>query len=615
VFLKRRKTTFEGEKKAKENKGENEEKELEKEKKIEEKELEIKEKELEIKEKEKKIEEISKRIGEELMGQNRSSLLDYLNRQESRLNEEKSRLIDFSNGLQRDKTRLIKEIEMLRSQSSLKPGKSIPSFQWDPESEDFPYDGPGQVLFQRRIQDNQSFFKQQADFILERKGSHYYRGAPGSGKTVFLKMLGKELQDRGCLVYFISNAGELVEHAREEYIQLSKLGKVQTVVILVDEVHKAPNSPRWTPLLRELKKDLIVIGVGIKRVGITDPSPDFRVKHPATEMLLTQADLPQLIEHWSGERHPEEVVHPVCECLLEFTGGHLYPFTHLAEYLFNQDQVSLLSMKDILQHLRSDEFSTHEVMVNIKRRCFEGTTHVPLLTAARKVFLLDVFKGSDFRELVEPLEAMAFWDNKANWFISDLLTCHLYTLVTKEDTNKDAIFVDEKNDWESTAEDLVIHGLTNMEQKDFEDPTSANFRFENGLGILWGYHVGCAFKNLYASPQTQVSHHSPSTVDWYFDSRLNMAVELIRNGRPGGLQERHGLNSKFQKFSKGGLYSQWERYIVLNFEMEKKDPTMPTIEYNPDRLYTFVFQTNSLYRGKVLIKNNVVRALGVPHQG
>ena len=72
------------------------------------------------------------------------------------------------------------------------------------------------------------------------------------------------------------------------------------------------------------------------------------------------------------------------------------------------------------------------------------------------------------------------------------------------------------------------------------------------------------------------------------------------------------VTKKFGKFSEGGLYEGWENYFVLNFEMERDYPTMPTVDYEPDRLFTFIFSENALYRGKECIERNVVVALPTP---
>jgi predicted AAA+ superfamily ATPase len=155
--------------------------------------------------------------------------------------------------------------------------------------EDFPNDDVGRVLFlQDRVSAEVDIILQQA----EEKGharilSHYFRGAPACGKTVFLNMIAKELQKRGCDVYWLEHAGVLDNIPESEWVRLQTAAQQpgKKAVLVVDEVHEHPSSPIWHKLLRK-SPNLIVVGAGIKKLS-GPTSPKFRRKLPATHLLLT----------------------------------------------------------------------------------------------------------------------------------------------------------------------------------------------------------------------------------------------------------------------------------------------------------------------------------------
>ena len=74
-------------------------------------------------------------------------------------------------------------------------------FEYSVETnKDFPLHDGGKVVFQRDW-----FIQETSRFVLKKPstkyGSFYWRSPVGSGKTVFLKLLGRELQNSGCEVY------------------------------------------------------------------------------------------------------------------------------------------------------------------------------------------------------------------------------------------------------------------------------------------------------------------------------------------------------------------------------------------------------------------------------
>ena len=163
----------------------------------------------------------------------------------------------------------------------------------------FPMHDGGKVIFGRDW-----FIKETANLVLAKKyskfGSYYWRAPFGSGKTVFLKLMGRELQRLGCDVYMTSG-GALQQFDEDYFPNLAKQAAGKTVVLLIDEVQADLNSMHWIPLLKGSKPaNLLVLGVGIPLIG--QHSPQFDHKYPNIDyrfpMFLTINDLPEVYAYF-----------------------------------------------------------------------------------------------------------------------------------------------------------------------------------------------------------------------------------------------------------------------------------------------------------------------------
>jgi hypothetical protein len=216
---------------------------------------------------------------------------------------------------------------------------TLKKFEFTVESPDFPEDGGGSVIFQR-----DEFIKKTVEIVLKKDPienkfrSYYWRAPPGSGKTVFLKLMGKELQSRGCDVYSIILAGSLQKDHKEYFKNLCEKAGTRTVVLLIDEVHNNAKSPVWDGLLKSHRpKNLLVLGVGIP---INVPSPQFTGKFPRSgeliPMFLTPNDLPEIYTYFKAKYKyiPDEVITKSCQTILHYTSGQIFPFISILEDLF-----------------------------------------------------------------------------------------------------------------------------------------------------------------------------------------------------------------------------------------------------------------------------------------
>ena len=252
--------------------------------------------------------------------------------------------------------------------------------------EDFPLHGGGNAIFKRKW-----LIDTIAEMVLKKVegskfGSYYWRAPFGSGKTVFLKLIGKELQSRGCIVYNILFSPKMDLIPDGYFHKLAKEAGDKTVVVLIDEVQLNLNSFHWDDLLKGNKpSNLLVLGVGIPRLNMI--SAQFSWKFPRDDdqypMFLTRSDLPEVIAYFTKQsKRPEETVALICDQVLHFTSGQLFPFVTIMKYVL--DPGNNVDVANITTHLNTEIFRTSQAYEHIKRRCvdlqgigiFEAATNV-----------------------------------------------------------------------------------------------------------------------------------------------------------------------------------------------------------------------------------------------
>ncbi len=430
---------------------------------------------------------------------------------------------------------------------------------------------------------------------------------------MFLHLVGRQLVESGCAVFIVNHAGHLDKfdeaHFKTVAQQAQKRG--QDCVILVDEVQTNFNSPLWNIMLKDHPKNLIVVGVGVKRLGVA--SPQFVFKNPSTSIFMTNSDVREAIEFWRKQR-PEmdvQVIEEACRCLLQHTGGHYYPFVKIAEHVFGDASIPL-DRPRLEHYLRSEEFSKTLVHNDVISRCF-GFLEGEMIIHASKILEGDLDKPA-----ILALEDVGFW--KDGWFTSDLLVNFVLSKISLAVSTP--VLLDESKDWQDNVEILLTAGLRNMTEDDFLEPNSSNLKYENSIGFNWAWRTKQAVKNVYLTAQTTPSERTEGrgqspTVDFYVNGRINAALELVRNA------DSSMLCQKFDKFKvvqtigknagKPGPYRQWERNAVLNLELTRvQEPKLAANDGQNNRLWTFMKTTNTLFRGSRAVQHNVVRALASP---
>jgi hypothetical protein len=312
----------------------------------------------------------------------------------------------------------------------------LPKFVYSAKKTPFPRSGGGSVIFQRR-----EFIKNTVDTMLTKDDedcfmSYYWRAPRGSGKTVFLKLVGKELQARDCDVYYFSSAAELSSYSYGIFSQYAEKAGEKIVALLIDEVPDLPHSGHWIDILKSPPNNLLVVGVSIP--DVPSVSRNFRNYFPdrgVFPMFLNENDLPEIICYFKM-RYPhidESVVENVCGDVLNYTGGYLYPYVMFAVHLFDKNEEKIL--KDLSFFLSSEEFRKSSTYSGVHRRCFQDLSDCTLLGQAERIILGQAQDGDNVA-----LERRSLYNPITRRFVSLLLYSQL--LQPMKSTNLKLFFDD-----------------------------------------------------------------------------------------------------------------------------------------------------------------------------
>jgi hypothetical protein len=199
-------------------------------------------------------------------------------------------------------------------------------------------------------------------------------------------------------------------------------------------------------------------------------------------------------------------------------------------------------------------------------------------------------------------------------FISPLLTTEVFLHMKVRRSDEQITLV--KPTITPYAQQVICAGLRDMVDADFKDAHYDIDAVENAVGFRWGYNVKSALSEVWVAPQVRtknvnhVGRGPKPVIDFFFNGRMNMGIELALNQKATGIREhleRFDNNYKDHK----------ENGVVLHFQTENATPVTEMKEpYNTaeakNRIYTYVKKSNELYRGTCLVKSNVTRLPSPP---
>ena len=285
-----------------------------------------------------------------------------------------------------------------------------------------------------------------------------------------------------------------------------------------------------------------------------------------------------------------EQVTETVKIVLDFTGGHFFPFLSISNYFFKTFAEKNWNSPSIKHFLLSQEFFEGEVL----DRCFKSVTD-PYLESAMELLLGLVNKNS-----IGPLEDMGLWDPSTLSFCSPLLKQYLFQSCVAQFryaqvAPKEKILLANDVEWLESVAQVIETGLGSMHSTNFEMPKELQLKMH--LVFIGDFKL-TRIENLYMSPQTPVDKEMireryltvklkkenfklvprkrgrPPTVDWFLDNRLGVALECLRDG------DEREIEDKFRKFREE--YKEWPKNAVLNFQMTEKTPNYDS------RVFTFV---------------------------
>ena len=126
--------------------------------------------------------------------------------------------------------------------------------------------------------------------------------------------------------------------------------------------------------------------------------------------------------------------------------------------------------------------------------------------------------------------------------------------------------------------------------------------------------MGAAKRISNATLRFQETSEQAAHVDFHLNGSSNCAIEFIRNATLAERVSSHqssDMNSHLERFTSGKYH--WERFFIANLVMDRRTAlVLPSDVRYHDRVFTFIFSTNSLYRGSNLVSKPAVISLSCP---
>ncbi|RYY45245.1 MAG: AAA family ATPase [Chitinophagaceae bacterium] len=452
-----------------------------------------------------------------------------------------------------------------------------------------------------------------------RKKQVLIRGAAGSGKTSLLAYVARELKRRDLRVLIAANPTMLpsLETLLNQAWEGQQEGNPEKqsqrpLYLLIDEAQQSYAKGILHALLKihPNKRNIVIIAAGIP--GKTGESAAFSNRIEPERVLLSEDEVCQdpVVQFFYeklaltlGDEHVESTARAATIEVLKFshyyTAGHAYACLKIAEYCVTQQASKCISeqLREKLGLALGSKAFLEAVGNTIFHRCFPFFSN----HAAVDVLRNDYVKGGN--TLVRQLQEHGLWDSINNRLLSPLLQYHLFCLMPKAD---DFVFTNS-----SQIGDALYHCTRDYKRWKFtqyEAGTDAvRDRCEDGISFFLGCELSkyCLVSPQHAISRSQATPGRPPSVDYYLNGRLDMYLEVVKNG---SLLEEH-----FDRFITGD-YGVKKPFAVLdiNFKTEKpRDLKGKYAEYNKN-FFTYVVHTRQLFRGMELFKYKGETSVSAP---
>lgn len=475
---------------------------------------------------------------------------------------------------------------------------------------EFPDSDGGTVIFKRL-----SLVKRLVNMFITKKlgtieyANFYFRHSAGTGKTVLLKLLGKELQNRGFIVFMLT-APEMEKKLVGFQSLVNKLGKEgKQVALLTDEVQRNVDSQHWDYLLKKAPTNLLVIGTGISELYFDSPQFKYkfpRVSNPTVIGPLTEEDMPEVLAHFIPEGDAQcEIKRTALRGLLLATGGQVFPFVTFAKHLLMPERAEHLS--NLSAYLTSEKFYNCVDYSEVRSRCYEPSRDE-----------LDMLARFLLEKPLMPNDSInakrgGLWTDTG--FVSPLLVQELFRSQLFSPSEK--FLLDFSAKTSPVVEQVIASGFAGMKAIDFEESNFSTMENnERGLAFRWGVCCGSALKDqVWVSSEVVTDARvgqsgAKPTIDFVVNGRLNLGLELAKD------RSKNAMLDKLKKIGDGGVYGRHDSYLLHFFFKGTMDDAISQVEQFPrkkqSRVYTFLKDYNALLCGTKIVRRNIVKGLAAP---
>jgi hypothetical protein len=482
----------------------------------------------------------------------------------------------------------------------------------------FPTNGFGSVLFSRK-----EIVKSVCDTLITKR-TLFLRSPPGSGKSVFLNLLGSHLQGEGCRVYFFTGSHSFVSQSdavRSTIIANKKEGC--KIVILVDEINTLTNfdDRLWLNVLKpecnisRSFKNVFVVAAGVSTTIEFSKLFDVRFDSQLLFFKSESNDLEEVIAYWQRIA-PLDIIssHQVADIvkfIRHYTGGHPYPFFKYCQAFFCNENISNY-ITNPQSYLCSHELFKSEIIQECLQRCNYQNIRP---SDVKKI----IFYENGYEDSIHHLSKTGFWNLEERNFSSSLVLNVFYNSGSPsyDLPTRDELSTKLKND---PLLHRIYAGFCRFKEVDFaEFGFEGKILVENAISAKWGFYLHMHMSHVFISSQARVStpNLGPGavpTVDFLLNGRDLFAVEFSLNG--------YDIKNKIQKFEVG-CYKEWKnKYAIVNIITKSKnifgskskkrtsesfveDQALEDIGDSIQNVYQFNTQTNKLYKGTKLVISSV----------
>lgn len=451
--------------------------------------------------------------------------------------------------------------------------------------------------------------------------SVYLSGCRGMGKTCTLALLARHFSSQGWEVFWFSTASAIPMDIGGVFEKHAQESPNKNIAVIVDEVAANPNAALFNALLKGNFPNVLVLGAAVPRFMPTGSTSTFRECFRFGDLVLRShdVDVQGLVEHWqalvSADGIDKDVVRDVCNYIISYCGGHVYPVLAFMEHFFTTDEGKkvLSGGRDtFVVYFRSAGFYQSRLFRKVCTRCF---SYEMTVDAESKRSFFRMLSGQGDSTDFTTVARLGWWDPDKNNVVSALLLNECLAWVgANEETGvgKRDKRVDGTESSQEKLKALVIEGLSRMQPCDFESH-SKKWRIENALSFNWATRAWSAYRNLHLSYQEP---QGGTWVDFFVNGSINGAVEVLRDATqrqsPSAKPGSQDIDEHLERFTSGQYAI--ENFVLLNFAMtyRRGGLVLPKDAAHHDQVFTYVHSENALYCGSKFITAPAVHSMSCP---